>query len=170
LFEKSLQKLIEDNTVSEKELWNMEQSELNHVMKANEKTSRLFTKIQNEEMDQEVLSIDYDSLDNRNFKRVTSFYSNPLNLTRAEQRISELSRCSSNQVTCSLTVLPDRIIPEDVFVFSKGKSVFDKYPFYFRSLVEYANKSTSIKLYKDPKIEVDAEKCREVLIDTRSLN
>jgi len=170
LFEKSLQKLIEDGTISEKELWNIEQSELDHVMKTNEKTSRLFTKIQNEEMDQEVLSIDYDSLDDRKFKRVASFYSNPLNLSKAEQRIAERSRCNSDQVTCNLTVLPNRIIPEDVFVFSNGKSVFDKYPFYFRSLVEYADKSTSIKLYKDPKIEVDAEKCREVLIDTRSLN
>jgi hypothetical protein len=165
LFEKSLQTLMEKNQIPEKLLWNMEQSELDHVMRMNDETRKLFNKIQNEEMDQEFLSIDYDSLGRREFKDITDFYSNPLNLTKAEKRIAELSRCSIDQIACSLTVIPSRIIPEDVFVFSNKKSVFEKYPYYFKSLVEYAGKSTSIKLYKEPEIELDTEKCREIILD-----
>lgn len=165
LFEKALQTLLEDGTVSTKKLWKMEERDVDTLMKRNRKTRGLFERIQREEMDDKSLSIEYDPKKEKEFKRVVDHYSNPLNLSEAERKIAEEAGCKSYQVTCVLSVLPDRIIPEDVHVFSWNESIFQRSPSHYQSLVERAKQSTRITLYKDPSVNIDNRIAEEIILN-----
>lgn len=165
LFEKSIQEAVEGGIVSVKELWNLEEHDVDRMLKSNEETSKLFEKIRREEMDEKVLSLRYDTKNKKDFDRVVSLCSNPLNLSKLEKRIAEESRCDSDQITCSLTVIPNRIIPEDVFVFDWGRSVFETFPKYYESLIENANFYTRVNLFKEPELKLNKKKCEKIIIE-----
>jgi len=165
LFEKAIQEIIESNAASTEELWELGEFEVENLLKKNERTNKLFVKIENEKMDEKVLSVNYDTEDEKKFKSIINFYSNPLHLSEAERMIAEEFKCKQEQITCNLTVIPERIIPEDVYIFSLGKSVFEIRPTFYKSLIEEANLRTNINLFKEAKIDVNKERCEEILID-----
>ncbi len=165
LFEKSIQEVVESNMASTEELWELEEFEVENLLKNNEKTGKLFAKIEKEEIDEKVLSISYDSKNKKEFKSLVNFYSNPLNLTKAEKMIVEEFNCKNHQITCNLRVIPERIIPEDVHIFSLNKSIFQIRPKFYQGLVEEADLHTHINLFKEPKIKLNKERCKEILIE-----
>jgi len=163
LFERAIQEVVENNIASTEKLWGLEEFEVENLLKNNERTSKLFAKIENEEMDEKVVSISYDPENEKEFKNLVNFYSNPLNLTKAEKMIAEEFNCKNHQIICNLRVIPERIIPEDVYIFSLDKSIFEIRPTFYQSLVEEANLHTSINLFKEPKVKLNERRCKEIL-------
>ena len=164
-FERAVQTAVENNLITTEKLCDVEEFELNHLLKNNRKTRTFFEKIQNEEMGDHVTRMGYDSADERRFEVIVDHYSNPLNLTKAELAIAKEFNCRPEQVSCVLRAIPSRIIPEDVFVFSESKSVFERDPPFQQSLVNSANQSTFISIYKDPGIKIDSRICREIITE-----
>ena len=162
-FERAIQTAVEDNVISTEKLCDIEEFELSHLLKNNRRTKTFFERIQKEEMGKEAFRIGYDPLDEKRFEVITEHYSNPLNLTRAEAAIAREFDCRPEQVTCVLRAVPNRIIPEDVYVFSERKSIFEIDPPHQQSLINTANQSTFISVYKDPGIKIDDRICREIV-------
>jgi len=125
LYEKIVQLLIENGTISKEKMWDLEDFKLYQLLKDDKQANGLFVRIQNEELDKKFLSLNYNSFGALS-ERFAEFCSNPLNLSRLERKISAEFGCDPDQVTCVLTAVLDMIIPEDVFIFEWGESVFQR--------------------------------------------
>jgi len=164
-FERAIQTAIEGNLITIEKLCDIEEFELNHLLKNNSRTRTFFERIQKEEMGEHATCITYDPADEVRFKTIIDHYSNPLNLTKAESAIANEFGCKPEEVSCVLRAIPSRIIPEDVFVFSEGKSIFEIDPPHQQSLINTANQSTFISIYKDPRVKIDDRICKEIMIE-----
>jgi hypothetical protein len=165
-FEKALQIAIENDMISQKKVWSIEQFELDHLLNKNPKTKCLFRKIQNEEMGEQVFSMGYETGKEEEMRRVAEFCSNPLNNSKIEREIAAKTGCKPDQISCVLTVIPHYIIPEDVYIFSLGQSIFERSPSHYQSLVDNAKLYTRVGIFRDsPKIKLDERICEEILLE-----
>lgn len=164
-FERAVQTAVESDLITTERLCDIEEFELSHLLKNNRRTRTFFERIQNEEVGEEVLRMDYDTKDEKRSEVIAEHYSNPLNLTKAEEAIAREFDCKTEQVTCVLRALPSRIIPTDNFVFSKNKSIFEMDPPHYQSLVNNAKQNTFISVYKDSEAKLDNRICKEIITE-----
>jgi HD superfamily phosphohydrolase len=164
-FERAVQAAIEDNLITTEKLCDIEEFELNHLLNNNRRTRTFLERIQKEEMGECVACMTYDPADEVRFKTIFNHYSNPLNLTNAESTIANEFGCKPKEVSCVLRAIPNRIIPEDVSIFSEGKSIFEIDPSHQQSLINSANQSTFISVYKNLGIKIDDRICKEIITE-----
>lgn len=162
-FERAIQSAVENGLITTEELCDIEEFELDHLLKGNENTATFFEKIQNEEMGEKILHVG-KPLDEKS-ETIVDYYSNPLNLTKAEETIAREHKCRPDQVTCVLRAIPERIMPEDVYVFSARKPIFEIDPSHYLSLLINAEQNTFISVYKEPELKIDNEICREIITE-----
>lgn len=164
-FERAVQTAVEDNLITTERLYSTEEFELNHLLNSNRRTRTFLKRIQNEEMGNLAARMTYDPSDEVRFNVVIDHYSNPLNLTKVESSIANEFRLQPKEVSCVLRAIPSRIIPEDVSIFSEKKSIFEIDPPHQQSLINTANQSTFISVYKDPEIKIDSRICKEIIAE-----
>ncbi|MEM5778434.1 MAG: HD domain-containing protein [Candidatus Aenigmatarchaeota archaeon] len=164
-FERAVQTAVEDNVITTEKLCDIEEFELNYLLNNNKKTKTFLERILKEEMGEYVTSVTYDPTNEVKSKSIFNFYSNPLNLTKAELAIANEFVCKPEEVSCILRAIPNRIIPEDVFIFSERKSIFEIDLPHQQSLINSANQSTFISIYKDPRIKIDDKICKEIITE-----
>jgi HD superfamily phosphohydrolase len=162
-FERAIEIAVEDNLITTEKLYDIEEFELDHLLNNNRRTRTFLKRIQNEEMEESVTRLNYDPSDDVKFKATFDHYSNPLNLTKTEGVIAREFGCRPEQVTCVLRAIPNRIIPEDVYIFSEKKSIFEIDPPHKQSLINTANQSTFISAYADPAVKIDNRICKEII-------
>jgi len=160
LFQKGIQTILENGDLSTEELWNIEEFEIKTILKKNEKTKEIFMKIQNEDLEEKLFSISWEE---DKFKDVLPFYTNPLNLSIAEREISKEFDFDESRVICTLSIIPGRAIPEDVYIFSDKKTIFEKYPTHHANLIETEKSYTFINLYGPNTLP--KEGCKKIILD-----
>ncbi len=159
VFEKAIETLIKNNIISVDELWDIEEFELKHLMKYNDKTRELFEKIQYEILDEKLFSINLSKED----KKQIEYFSNPLNLSEIERTLADEFGCNQKQITCQLVVIPEKVIPEDVFIFEENKSLFEKYPLHYKNLVDTAYSHTRMDVYKESELKINEKDCKRIV-------
>ena len=181
MFERSLEEMIKTNEIEKEKVWELDEVDIKYLMKNSQND---FVK----ELNRRLLEKDlYTSsiivkekpyiksqneigLSTEEFNKVMNFYTNPLNLSKLEEKICEkvdLPLSKKYKVMCMAKLIPSRVIPEDVALFDeKGKLIdtfFDRYPEIKKEFEENARSNSALVLYTDEDVTLNKKDVEDLL-------
>lgn len=182
MFERSLEEMIKTNEIDKEKVWELDEVDIKFLMKnsRNDFVKELNRRLLEKDLYTSSILIKEDSyaknsqkevgVPSEEFHRMMNFYTNPLNLSKLEEKVCEkvgLPLSKKYKVMCMTKLIPSRVIPEDVTLFNeKGKPIdtfFNRFPEIKKEFKENAIRNSALVLYTDEDVSLNLKDVKDLL-------